>query len=244
EDDLAEWFQVRRDNPLVGLSGRANLLQALGKALQAQPERFGAPNARIGNLFDAFSKRASHGQIAATAVLDEVLRGFGSVWPDGAMLDGYPLGDVGTHPAIHARDASSGLVPFHKLSQWLTYSLVEPLEHAGIEVTGLNALTGLPEYRNGGLFIDMGVLRPSSEELLKEPQEVKSEAIVEWRALTVVLLDRIAERIRDRLNMNEMELPLAKVLEGGTWSAGRKIARQLRPGGPPPIRLRSTGTVF
>ena len=37
------------------------------------------------------------------------------------------MGDVWPHPAI-------GLVPFHKLSQWLSYSLVEPIEGAGLEV--------------------------------------------------------------------------------------------------------------
>ena len=50
-------------------------------------------------------------------------------------------------------------MPFHKLSQWLTYSLLEPFEWAGVTVTGLDALTGLPEYRNGGLLLDTGVLR-------------------------------------------------------------------------------------
>ena len=52
-----------------------------------------------------------------------------------------------------------GWMPFHKLSQWLTYSLLEPFEWAGVTVTGLDALTGLPEYRNGGLLLDTGVLR-------------------------------------------------------------------------------------
>ena len=52
----------------------------------------------------------------------------------------------------------TGLVPLHKLSQWLAYSLIEPLQWAGIEVTDIDGLTGLAEYRNGGLFIDTGVL--------------------------------------------------------------------------------------
>jgi hypothetical protein len=39
------------------------------------------------------------------------------------------------------------------------YSLFEPFQWAGIRVEGLDALTGLPEYRNGGLFLDAGVLR-------------------------------------------------------------------------------------
>jgi len=42
------------------------------------------------------------------------------------------------------------LIPFHKLTGWTTYSLVEPIEkmlHWKFE--GLEDLTGLPEYRNG-----------------------------------------------------------------------------------------------
>jgi len=40
------------------------------------------------------------------------------------------------------------------------------------------------------------------------------------------------------------EFPLAKVLEGGTWAAGREIAAELRDGATPPIRIDSDGTVF
>ena len=68
--------------------------------------------------------------------------------------------------------------------------------------------------------------------------------MVEWRALTVALIDRLAERIRARLGLSAEHLPLAKILEGGTWAAGRKIARELRPGGGPPLQLVSDGTLF
>ena len=51
-------------------------------------------------------------------------------------------------------------MPFHKLSQWLAYSLIEPLEEAGIAVTGLDELTALAEYRNGGLLDRSGRARP------------------------------------------------------------------------------------
>ena len=84
------------------------------------------------------------------------------------------------------------LVPFHKLSQWLAYSLIEPLEALGIVVTGIDELTGLAEYRNGGLFIDLGVLRPRDPAVLGNAHEPGSEIVVEWRALTVALLDRLA----------------------------------------------------
>jgi hypothetical protein len=135
-------------------------------------------------------------------------------------------------------------VPFHKLSQWLAYSLFEPLERAGRTIAQPGALTGLPEYRNGGLFVDLGVLVPRRADILTATHVPGDEVIVEWRALTVALLDRVAEGVRQRLGKSPAELPLACVLEGGTWAAGRAVARECRPGGGSPIRVDSDGTVF
>jgi hypothetical protein len=135
-------------------------------------------------------------------------------------------------------------VPFHKLSQWLSYSLIEPLEWHGLKVTALDALTGLPEYRNGGLFVDAGVIVPKHAAVLAQPHEATSELVVEWRALTICLLDRLAEAMRAELRLDAERLPLAKVLEGGTWAAGRRIAREKREDGRPPITVISDGTVF
>jgi hypothetical protein len=68
--------------------------------------------------------------------------------------------------------------------------------------------------------------------------------VVEWRALTVALLDRIAALIRERRGLTIDEFPLARVLEGGTWAAGRLLAREKRPDASPPIAVVSDGTVF
>lgn len=235
-DTLARGFQVTEGNPLVGLEGRAALLRRLGAALASAPALFGQPG-RVGNLYDALKAQADDGKLPATAILDAVLRGLGPIWPGRIEREGVNLGDVWPHAAV-------GLVPFHKLSQWLSYSLVEPLEEAGISVIGLDRLTGLPEYRNGGLLVDTGVLVPKDRRILAEPLEVGDEAVVEWRALTVALLDRVADAVRERLGVAAKDFPLARVLQGGTWTAGRAIARRLRPDGGPPIRIRSDGTVF
>jgi hypothetical protein len=60
----------------------------------------------------------------------------------------------------------------------------------------------------------------------------------------VALLDRTAEEVRRHLGLSAAALPLAKVLEAGTWTAGRQIAAERRPGGPPPLEVESDGTVF
>jgi hypothetical protein len=235
---VAEAFQVRADNPLVGLEGRAALLRRLGEVAHATPVVFGSP-ARLGHLLDFLRLHAQDGRIEAGFVLATLLRALGPVWPGRVELGGVSLGDCWRHPAV-----PDSLVPFHKLTQWLTYSLLEPLEEAGLEVTGLDALTGLPEYRNGGLLLDLGLLRPRDASFLARRWTVADEAIVEWRAVTVVALDRIADAVRAQLGRREAEFPLARVLEGGTWAAGRRIAAQLREGGPPPVAIDSDGTVF
>jgi hypothetical protein len=234
--DLATAFQVGPDNPLVGMEGRVRLLRELGQVVQHHPDYFG-DGGRLGALGLQLASGAANGEIEATRILSAVLLGLGEIWPGRETLYGQNLGDVFTHRAV-------GKVPFHKLSQWLSYSLCEPLEARGVRISGLAELTGLAEYRNGGLFLDAGVLVPKHAGVLGEAHSVDSEVVVEWRALTLALLDHTAERLRGRLGLSAEELPLARVLEGGTWRAGRVLASEKRAGGGPPLRIVSDGTVF
>jgi Protein of unknown function (DUF1688) len=239
-EDLRQGFQAGPDNPLVGLEGRAALLNRLGEVVTADPETFGrADDPRPGGLFDALAEQP---EIGAPAILEAVLRRLGPIWPGRINLSGINLGDTWWHPLAKTDDATDGLVPFHKLSQWLSYSLIEPLEWAGMTVTDIDGLTGLPEYRNGGLFLDTDVLRLRDPAEAERPHPVDSPLVVEWRALTVALLDRVAPLIRAKLGLPN--LTLAQALEGGTWATGRRLARERRPNGAPPLRVISDGTVF
>jgi hypothetical protein len=244
--DVAKGFQVTAQNPLVGLEGRAALLHALGREVLAAPNIFATRDAaRPGGLFDPLAGMGgTPARIEAPSILEAVLTYLGPIWPSRLSLAGIALGDCWRHAALRREDATNGLLPFHKLSQWLSYSLIEPLQEAGIMVVEIDGLTGLPEYRNGGLFIDLEVLSLKREEEVKVPHEVSSGLVVEWRALTVALLDETARLIRRSLGLDAKALPLAKVLEGGTWAAGRRLARERRPDGGPPIRVASDGTVF
>lgn len=243
ESQVAEAFQVSTDNPLVGVAGRTQLLQSLGACLAAHPEFFGSQG-RLGHLFDVLKKQAVNHQLPAKDILDMVLTSIGSIWPGRLTLSGHNLGDVWQHSKIIRGDATSGFVPFHKLSQWLSYSLMEPLASAGITVVDLDTLTGLSEYRNGGLFVDLEVLTLKDFDARDQVHDIGDEIIVEWRALTLALLDRLAQEIRATLGMNSKTLPLVKILEGGTWSAGRRLAYARAEDGAPPLRLASDGTVF
>ena len=240
---LADVFQVSRSNPLVGLEGRATLLQRLGQSLQAQPEVFGG-DGRPGGLFDALTLHGKNHRVSAGRVLRALLDHFSSIWPSGNQLRGEPLGDCWPHPLAGGTGESAGWVPFHKLSQWLVYSLLEPFEWAGVSLTELDTLTGLPEYRNGGLLLDAGVIVPREASCAARRYRADDPFIVEWRAMTVTLLDEVAVQLRLRLGSSPLELPLARVLEGGTWAAGREIAREMRADASPPLSIDSDGTVF
>ncbi|HET7527323.1 MAG TPA: DUF1688 family protein, partial [Burkholderiaceae bacterium] len=254
---LAEIFQVSLDNPLVGLEGRVTLLHRLAQALRAQPEVFTALG-QPGHLFDALTHHrhapdlhhhhprpaTHHHQVSAARVLGALLDSFSGIWPSGQSLHGVPLGDAWPHPAAGGSGLDAGWVPFHKLSQWLAYSLLEPFEWAGVRIHEVDALTGLPEYRNGGLLLDAGVIVPRDEQFATHAMRPADAWIVEWRALTVSLLDELAPRVRQLLCAEEAALPLARLLEGGTWAAGRAIAAERRDGALPPVVVASDGTVF
>ena len=243
--DVADGLQVSDANPLVGLEGRVGLLRSLGNLVASRPDIFGRDDTpRPGGLFDHLTGLAENGRLPAPVILSELLRQLGPIWPSRLTLGGVALGDCWKHPALTTNDATSGLVPLHKLSQWLAYSLIEPLQTAGIDVTDIDGLTGLAEYRNGGLFLDSGVLVFRDSQDAQRAHEVASPLVVEWRALTVALLDRLAVGMRERLGLDAVSLPLAKILQGGSWAAGRKLARERRSDASPPVKVISDGTVF
>ena len=132
-DTLSRHFQVSDANPLVGVHGRAELLARLGAAVAAKPEVFARADApRPGGLFDHLAARAGAKPLPAPDILKAVLHHLGAIWPGRISLDRVSLGDTWRHHLIRRNDETDGLIPFHKLSQWLTCSLVEPLREGGI----------------------------------------------------------------------------------------------------------------
>lgn len=244
-DDLAHYFKAGSDNPLIGLAGRAVLLQRLGLMMSENPTVFASRDKpRAGGLFDHLADTARGSTLPAADILRVLLINIGAIWQNRLTLSGASLGDTWRHSAIKRNDETHGLVPLHKLPQWLSYSLIEPLQRAGVTITDIDGLTGLAEYRNGGLFIDAGVLIPRDPDIASIALPVDSELVVEWRALTVALLDALLPLVRDRLSLTADDFPLGALLEGGTWAAGRKIAREKRVDGSPPFPIVSDGMVF
>lgn len=93
-------------------------------------------------------------RVPVAALWAALVEGLAPIWPNRLSLGGVPLGDVWPCDALKAFAVNEGdeLVPFHKLTGWITYSLIEPLEKVlGWTFDGVEDMTGLPEYRNGTL---------------------------------------------------------------------------------------------
>lgn len=232
---LVAGFQVTSGNPLLGVEGRCEVLKALGRAIAARSDVF--PNGRIGDLVDYL---LALGPLNASQLLETLLNVLAPIWPSRLERDGLKLGDSWVYEPLGP--GPTGIVPFHKLSQWMAYSLIETLEQNDFAVAGVDELTGLPEYRNGGLFYETGVIGLHDAALAEAHHRPESQLIVEWRALTITQIDVVAELVRDALG--KPDLVLAEILEGGTWAAGRKLAFERDPAGRPPLILDSDGTVF
>jgi hypothetical protein len=238
---LQRGFQVTESNELVGLEGRHDLLKSLAAALRAGSKYFGTEVQRPGNLVDFVMPFVVDGKVSIKVLWECIVVGLEPVWP----AKGTARGDVWVYSDMKKIGVNcSDYVPFHKLSQWLTYSMIEVFSGLGVTFTDTHLLTALAEYRNGGLMIDTGLLVPKDPIILTKRFDTGSEIIVEWRALTVCLVDRIADAVRQKLGKTAEEMPLGSILEGGTWQAGRNIAREKREDGSPPITVVLSGDVF
>ena len=236
ESKLVEGFQISDGNPMRGLEGRIQLVKALSSALES------AGLKRPGDLYDILAKDKK--EICASEILAAILTYFSPIWPGRVEIDGQNMGDVWRYEGLEYKNGTNGFMPIHKLSQWLTYSLLEPFEWSGVKVIGLDNLTGLAEYRNGGLFIDSGVLVLKNPDDLEQQWAPDSALIIEWRALTIALLDELHHDVADALGLDMAEFPLAKLLEGGSWAAGRRLAYKRSITGESPVKIVTDGTVF
>jgi len=259
---LGAGLQSRPGNTIAGLEGRANLLIRLADALQGSKDFFGE-DGRPGNLVDYLlahpSTQASSMPIVLVPVLwNALMSGLAPIWPSSrTAINGTSLGDAwpcssmpqptpsqaNGNGAGKPAEAWEAILPFHKLTQWLAYSLMQPMQSLlKMHFAGTELLTGLPEYRNGGLFIDLGVLtlkpddetrgldhyneycrRTGAKAVEVAPMfEPGDDVVVEWRGVTVGFLDRLCaetnKALKAELQGNELTLP--QLLEAGSWKVG------------------------
>ncbi|KAL7655587.1 hypothetical protein ACMYSQ_007527 [Aspergillus niger] len=257
-DKLLRGFQVDdSSNPLLGASARVQILQKLGESLRNLPEIFG-PSGRPGQIAD-YLLGTSKGSLDYSVLWDVLQKTLIPIWPsDRTKVNGYPIGDAWPLAVLAEHSPSSatdGIQPFHKLTQWLAYSLKVPFERLlSLKWQNAELGTGLPEYRNGGLFIDMGVLtlKPAAQERGLRTSggnlpcfAVGDGEIVEWRAMTVALLDKLHKQILQSGKFGDIQLSLPQMLEAGSWKAGRELAAKYRPETKSsPILNSGDGTLF
>ncbi len=265
-EQLAKGLQVSGSNPIAGLEGRTGLLMSLADALNNQ-DLFGV-DARPGNMLGSLlSLTSSSSQLTVRMGADYLLShpstqassvpivplptlwsvlidGLSSIWPaTRTQIDGISLGDAwpcSSMPHSPPAEPWENIVPFHKLTQWLCYSLMVPMTKLlHIHFAGAELLTGLPEYRNGGLLIDTGLLTLKETESKRGLEAYRRNAmlegqpnmevvplfnagddvIVEWRAVTVGFLDELLGEVNRMLGLKSKgdALTLAQMLEAGTW---------------------------
>ncbi|KAK6216509.1 hypothetical protein LQW54_003515 [Pestalotiopsis sp. IQ-011] len=260
EELFSEQFQITAENPMVGVSSRVKLWNAVGQQLGNGPQIFGSQG-RPGNMVDYLLKNAKEPNTLDYTDLWSVLQGvLIPSWPkERTHLSGNPIGDAWPLQVLADRAAdpseAAAIAPFHKLTQWLGYSLLIPLTRVlGITVINDDLGTGLPEYRNGGLFYDLGALRlkpaileagrrASGQDLPLYP--ATGDTVVEWRAMTVALLDELHGLVSEHFEKEGVKISLAQMLEAGSWLGGRELAAKLRPETKSsPILFEGDGTLF
>lgn len=181
--------------------------------------------------------------VPITTLWSVLMDGLSSIWPASrTQIDGSPIGDAwpcSVLPPSSPGQPWENIVPFHKLTQWLCYSIMVPMSKLmNIHFAGADLLTGLPEYRNGGLLVDMGLLTLKDADLerglnaYRENAQIKGQpnvevaplfsanddVIVEWRAVTIGFLDDLLDEVNSQLGLvGEDHISLAQMLEAGSW---------------------------
>ena len=170
------------------------------------------------------------------------MSGLAPIWAGThSNIDGVPLGDAWPCSSMpyDPEDPWESIVPLHKIAQWLAYSLMSPMTSIlGVRFVGTELLTGLPDCRNAGLLIDTGLITLRGDAAKRglaayrenamiegEPNvEVvplfapEDDVIVEWRAVTVGMLDELLIEVNALLGLRGADrLSLAQMLEAGTW---------------------------
>ena len=152
---------------------------------------------------------------------------FGDVWPCSTM------------PSSPPAQQWESIMPLHKQTQWLTFSLMAPMARVlRIRFAGVGLLTALPDSRNGGLLIDTGLLTLKPHDMRRgieaynanakhegQPNvevvplfNIADDVVVEWRAVTIGFLDELLVEVNKRLALtDESALNLAQLLEAGSW---------------------------
>lgn len=208
---------------------RAQRLEQLARGLEQHPERFGVEG-RFGELLahlatDSRPEREPavpagaalpSGTIGpglrAQTVVDGLAPLLDPIVASTVRIGGRQVGDVWRHPLAWAEDRSRELVPFHALLLALTLDLVEPLQEAGRPLADLDQLP-IPATRDlASDVLRLGLVRTRHAAVARLRHPPGSDIVVELRALSVALADRLVDRLRAELGRTVHDLPVARLI--------------------------------
>ena len=176
----------------------------------------------------------------------ELLQQLGPIWPSRLTLGGIPLGDCWRHPALttRRRDQRPGAAAQALAMAGLFADRAAADAPASTSPTS-TASPASPNIAMAACSSIPACWRSATPTMPQREHDVASPLVVEWRALTVALLDRSPTAVRQRLGLD------ARVAAAGEDAAkaapgprAARIARERRADGSPPLKVISDGTVF
>lgn len=224
-DQLAGVLQVHPPEAQEALGRQAVLLRRLGELLSEQPEVFGE-DGRPAGVFDVIVSPYGHGiphtaDVDAHDILSQLLTTLPGLWPGAGQLGGVALGDCWRHGDAGGDGPSREWVPLHATLQALALSLLEPFFWGGVQVRGIGGLTAIADRPLCDWMLETGVLRLRDERTASSDWTCGDAVVVEWRALSLALMEEMAPLMRDFLGCERSELPMGCILEGVARAADR-----------------------
>lgn len=245
-DEFSKSFQHdESNNALLGAKGRYDSLTQLGSCLELHPSIFVTSHKpELKNIYHFFQSIVEHKSLNLEEVFKTIVFIFHDFFTSDTKINEINLCDSRIHSNLISLPLVGKKIPFFKLIQWMVYSIDDFFNSQGIPTINEEFLSGLAEYRNGGFFMDTNIINLKSKNLSHQSYSIDSELVTEWRALTITLLDEFLEELKIKRGYNHLNM--SKLLEGGTWIAGRKLARENRPDSPysPPIKIITDGKFF
>ena len=180
---------LRRDRVLFGTSARFGLFL---DTLLAEQQGGLLDVGRVAALLGGMDAAIMSGSVWATAV-----RGLGDVWRLPGLVPDLGQGD---------------LVPFHAVLQALLLAMVEPLDETGLAFVDETQL-GVPATAAlARQMLRLRLLRPRHAAVTRLVHPPGSDIVVEMRALSLGLVERLGEQARARLGVDAKALPNVRLL--------------------------------
>jgi len=194
-------------------------LETLAQGLEQAPELYGIEG-RFGDLLDRLPTTNGNG-VTPQQLVDTLAPLIDPITASTVRIGGRLAGDVWRHPLAWAEDRSREIVPFHCLLLALVLDLVAPLEEAG---RGLEQLDQLPVPADRALattMLRLGLVRPRHAAVARLRHPPGSDIVVEIRALSLALAERLVDRLRAELGRTVHDLPVARIVEPLAQLAGK-----------------------